>query len=1424
MGDIVVNNHNKIAVPSENLKKKLVSLDVAQTGLILAITNKTGKFKALVDYFSAQGYLKNPPDYNSLLKRDENNNYNKEFVEAVKNFQKSVGLEETGNINAQTIGMIVNTLSFKNLAEAKSFLLGFKSTFKSVDVGIFKDGDKFKVKFLGDSKFSDLNQYKVNSYKESGLDVVSLHFDNKVSTAGKIIEEQLNNKDSDLSKELASDIESAEKSLNDSLALSDELAFPEDTELPKPELKNEYESEIYNYAKTLKTSDELGQSAPIDDVSAFKLAKGFDEFVKLKTKKGFSELKPEELYKLVDVYKKKVLWSTLSKDQLKDEFGKLKGKLEDAYKKSFLSNVTLSMAKPYENLIAGVDMDSFKYNASRYDRELTEMSLEYVEFLPLAESMDIEIPNIMEEVDRKVYSNSNIINEAFDKVGNARVAGAYIKHGSLAAYWEQTNVTFEGVGRGIVDAAIASYEGVKNILTDPKKFAKDMYKVGEFIVSDPNKFIEQMEKQLDEALSTDSGKANLAGQAIFMLASLPVQAEAFNAVSKTAQATKLTYFAGKTVNVSSKLVGKLGVNSIKAIQVSGKVVWKGIKKLPKVDKTVEMAIKTAKTLKNLSIKGFEKLGTKIENISGKLKNLSDDLKTMISSYMEAVKSGNAEKIAELGQKIEVLVDKVDKTRIALQTQVKKAIELAKEGVKKVKELDQNIRVKSGALEKTLAEKLDLPKSVQNLIGKDNLRILRSDMLPPPSLISGLGKEAADEISFLMKQAQKVFPDDVVGQFRFLENNLSKLGEKSASNLKTYLGTIENKLPIISNFQSAELLLKGTTSKDIKFVEKILDQAKKSTSNKMGQLRFIEKKLAELKPPFASQSELKALEEYLNKTKSSWFPDTTKIKIPFYTTQPVLKADELKKFSGVLGNELLESLDNLDSSIRAQLLKAVKNNPKLLKNLEGVSSKELEGLVKVFSKNEHLNMSKFLSNIETKTSKIDIIKTFITLDEKLNALLVDSSEISKELSKTLKNIMTELENGTLSINISPKIITNAGTSKASYNNGLITLTKQDDLTNLLHVYKHHQSLGALKKLKGSKLNAGLLAKEGEALKLEAFSKFSAKEKLPKDLDETLKKYLAGDKKAFEDLAQKRGVNLTAKESIDYNIGLRKTAPTSSEAISEFKGESGLLSFHPEEEVVWKNIEPTDGLPSPQELAKMKGKHVNLGETQELVGASGFDHTIEAFDIKGASMEDIIGRIPPEAKLRELHKIEGSVGKGFEYAWKDKNSNAVYRVRFHEADPKAPAGSNSREGWIVRIEKNVIDPETKKITSSYMDGKGNFALSRDIANGETNIKKVLENLSKSEQELDEAIKKFTPVKNRMDSLEKAREIALSSGDEKKVESLSSEIQKLNQQYERAEKAVKKSTANFKEVQKAFLSYKNLSNDTHIPISGNPILVKK
>ena len=72
-----------------------------------------------------------------------------------------------------------------------------------------------------------------------------------------------------------------------------------------------------------------------------------------------------------------------------------------------------------------------------------------------------------------------------------------------------------------------------------------------------------------------------------------------------------------------------------------------------------------------------------------------------------------------------------------------------------------------------------------------------------------------------------------------------------------------------------------------------------------------------------------------------------------------------------------------------------------------------------------------------------------------------------------------------------------------------------------------------------------------------------------------------------------------------------------------------------------------------------------------------------NLERTTIEDILSRIPEDAVRRELVPEVGKVTEGFEYKW--MQDGKIFRVRIHGIDASATAGSNTTNGWGVRVQK-------------------------------------------------------------------------------------------------------------------------------------------
>ena len=97
----------------------------------------------------------------------------------------------------------------------------------------------------------------------------------------------------------------------------------------------------------------------------------------------------------------------------------------------------------------------------------------------------------------------------------------------------------------------------------------------------------------------------------------------------------------------------------------------------------------------------------------------------------------------------------------------------------------------------------------------------------------------------------------------------------------------------------------------------------------------------------------------------------------------------------------------------------------------------------------------------------------------------------------------------------------------------------------------------------------------------------------------------------------------------------------------------------------------------QIAKAVSKPKGEGSSKSKIG--------DFINLEGSTVDDILDRIPDETTLRELYPVEGGATEGFEFKW--VQDGQTYRVRVHNADPGAPAGSNAANGWLLRIQRGT-----------------------------------------------------------------------------------------------------------------------------------------
>jgi hypothetical protein len=93
------------------------------------------------------------------------------------------------------------------------------------------------------------------------------------------------------------------------------------------------------------------------------------------------------------------------------------------------------------------------------------------------------------------------------------------------------------------------------------------------------------------------------------------------------------------------------------------------------------------------------------------------------------------------------------------------------------------------------------------------------------------------------------------------------------------------------------------------------------------------------------------------------------------------------------------------------------------------------------------------------------------------------------------------------------------------------------------------------------------------------------------------------------------------------------------------------------------------------------------------------------LTGATPNEIVSRIPADAKIEHWLSEPGKIEKGMVFKWKDA-SRKIWLVRMHEADPnpKLPAWSNAARGWVLRV----------RHSGKYMDAAGYFYTQNALTN--------------------------------------------------------------------------------------------------------------
>ncbi len=110
--------------------------------------------------------------------------------------------------------------------------------------------------------------------------------------------------------------------------------------------------------------------------------------------------------------------------------------------------------------------------------------------------------------------------------------------------------------------------------------------------------------------------------------------------------------------------------------------------------------------------------------------------------------------------------------------------------------------------------------------------------------------------------------------------------------------------------------------------------------------------------------------------------------------------------------------------------------------------------------------------------------------------------------------------------------------------------------------------------------------------------------------------------------------------------------------------------------------------------------------------GFDDSGD-INLRGASYQDIVSRLPEGVQGTRLPPIDGGATDGMVWTWRDSSTGIGWIVRLHNINPKAPAGSNSSAGWVLRVIKYGFGSG-----KWIMDERGNWVRLKDASDSQIN----------------------------------------------------------------------------------------------------------
>jgi Bacterial toxin 30 len=105
-------------------------------------------------------------------------------------------------------------------------------------------------------------------------------------------------------------------------------------------------------------------------------------------------------------------------------------------------------------------------------------------------------------------------------------------------------------------------------------------------------------------------------------------------------------------------------------------------------------------------------------------------------------------------------------------------------------------------------------------------------------------------------------------------------------------------------------------------------------------------------------------------------------------------------------------------------------------------------------------------------------------------------------------------------------------------------------------------------------------------------------------------------------------------------------------------------------------------------------MNLGVDLNLIGTS--SRVGNFTGLMGADPNEIVSRIPIDAKIEHWTSKPGKIGKGMKFKW--YASGKTWRLEMHGPDgtPTLPVESNAAHGWVLRVRRG----------NEYIDRAGTF----------------------------------------------------------------------------------------------------------------------